>query len=120
MTINLAPVRRHAMLLWRYTLIMPTLGVAMATFIVVFLTFIWWSSLAHLAILLLGRRVGLLVGRYLGCYPFLYVMLGWFGLVAAFIWSSGGRPLIEAYSNLCDRALELAQKSDLGEIGGLW
>lgn len=118
---NRPELRETCRIVWRYTLLMPTLGVALVTFTIPALVYLWWQVMGTLALVFLRRRLGPVVGRYLGCYPFAYTVLGWGYLVALFLWAGGDRPYRHYVTKVLDTVLDaLAKFPDHRKIGGIW
>lgn len=107
--------------LGRYMLIVPALGVSMATFVVVAAAYIWWMVIGWPSRLLLGKTVGVWIGRYVGCYPFVFILIFWAAIVAVFLWAGGRKQYRTAYGELTGNMLdEISKYKAFRQIGGLW
>lgn len=83
------------------------------------LSYVWWHLLG-LALWPLGRWVRVVGGRYLGCYPFVLLLLLTIWISALFHWAAVLESPLRTVSRLCQQMLDKLAGRNLGKIGGLW
>ncbi len=101
------------------------LGIVLAIFTLVLLVialvcYAWWRIIG-LVTALLGRRLRALVSRYLGCYPFMFVLVACAWMGSRFLWAMGrADPDAGAvFRELCMRMKEkIDAETDYRNIGG--
>lgn len=88
--------------------------------VAVILAMLWWQFVGFVT-WIFGARARKFVGRWLGCYPFVYALLLVLGCAAWFHWSATGEKFKSTYASLCSNCLDkLESDKGLAKIGGLW
>lgn len=101
------------------------LGIVLSIFtllllVVAFVCYAWWR-IVGLVTALLGRRLRMVVSRYLGCYPFMFVLVATAWMGSRFLWAMGrADPDAGAvFRELCMRMKErIDAETDYRNIGG--
>ena len=96
-----------------------TLPLAMVGTVVLVLSYLWWVSWGGLLIPF-GPKVRKYVGRYIGCYPFTFIMVGLFWIVGIWHWGAKLQSPIVTVGRMAEQALIKIADEDYGPIGGLW
>lgn len=104
----------------RAATLMASLPAIFVALVVATIAMIWWQ-LVGMVTWVLGATARKHTSRWLGCYPFLYTLLGLLWTVAWFHWGATGEKIRPFYSKLCAECLDkLDGDEGLAKIGGLW
>lgn len=92
----------------------------LASMLLIVLGMAWWQLVGALAAPF-GAAARKMLGRYLGCMPFTWLLVHLFFWAAVVTWGSSMTPVAQTISKLADRTLvKLADEKGLRDIGGLW